>query len=877
MHGFRRVIVSGWILLLLPIVGVVAAEGLPRTQFNFKTPSPVAYEVAPLAKRAEGPRWLQAHERDRPGVRVEFGSQIILRLAKGQALGQATAGLGLEFVREFAPQLFILEARSVWNALVAAETLGLRDGVQVSHPVRRRPMQKMTRLAKRPNDPLFPLQWTLENRDAETGAILGPEFNIREAWATATGKGIVIGFADDGVELTHTDFQGQGAEDLHYNFTIEQPKGEPLNTRQNHGTVVAGLAVATINNGKGIAGVSPGARFASQVVWDAGDSFGTELEVANMFKHRVDAIHVQNHSWGSSSIEQLDVPEIEAVAINEAIENGRDGKGVIMVRVTGNNRSSDWSAADDGYSNDPRVVTVGAVGADGRVAGFSNAGACVLCAGLIGETGGDHPVYSTDRMGSVGWNRKSNNDDPEVGSYIAIDRGGNSYSVPQIAGIVALMLEANPELTYRDVQQVLIHASRHYDFEDPFLAPNAAGYWFSINTGFGVPDAGSSVRLAKHWTNAESLVEKTYKEESLNNVPDDGLLVQTILGGAVNTFRASPGNGLVPDDPIEALPLIDVGKALKPIVTNLSGAGALIQRGGAFFSEKVRHAADAGAVFAVIYNHTGGDERFILGDMNSVPIPAVFITQNDGEKIRTIMASTAEERVKVKLALEQTGAVINVPDSLLCEQVGVRVDMKHPIRGDIRLTVKSPSGTRSVLQANVPSGSDWRSDWGFWSNQFFYEPAKGDWTIAVTDMAESFTGVLSSIELTVRGTALTDTDNDGLDDEWEQANFGSLDKERLDDPDRDGWPNSREQAMHTNPALFDREFDVRLRPLADGRLRFSWPAWHGFRFHVQSAAAVDGVWTDRALVEPGQYESEWVAEPESGSDRFFRVKAELKP
>ena len=203
--------------------------------------------------------------------------------------------------------------------------------------------------------------------------------------------------------------------------------------------------------------------------------------------------------------------------------------------------------------------------------------------------------------------------------------------------------------------------------------------------------------------------------------------------------------------------------------------------------------------------------------------------------------------------------------------------MKHPIRGDIRLTVTSPSGTRSVLQANVPDGSEWRSDWVFWSNQFFYEPAKGDWTVAVTDMAESFTGVLSSIELTVRGTVLTDADNDGLDDEWEQANFGSLDEDRLGDPDRDGWLNSREQAMHTAPAVFDREFDVRLRPLADGRLRFSWPAWHGFRFHVQSATTVDGKWTDRAIVEPGQYESEWVTEPQSGNDRFFRVKAELKP
>ena len=108
------------------------------------------------------------------------------------------------------------------------------------------------------------------------------------------------------------------------------------------------------------------------------------------------------------------------------------------------------------------------------------------------------------------------------------------------------------------------------------------------------------------------------------------------------------------------------------------------------------------------------------------------------------------------------------------------MDMKHPIRGDIRLTVTSPSGTRSVLQADVPDGSEWRSDWVFWSNQFFYEPAKGDWTVAVTDMAESFTGVLSSIDLTVRGTVLTDADNDGLDDEWEQASFGSLDEVGLE-------------------------------------------------------------------------------------------------
>ncbi|MED6326245.1 MAG: hypothetical protein VYE14_02695, partial [Verrucomicrobiota bacterium] len=117
MHGFRRVIVSGWILFLLPIVGAVAAEGLPRIQFNFKTPSPVAYELEPLAKRENEPRWQPARERDRPEVRIRFGSQIILRLAKGHAFGRATSGLNLELVQEFAPRLFVLQARSVPDAL----------------------------------------------------------------------------------------------------------------------------------------------------------------------------------------------------------------------------------------------------------------------------------------------------------------------------------------------------------------------------------------------------------------------------------------------------------------------------------------------------------------------------------------------------------------------------------------------------------------------------------------------------------------------------------------------------------------------------------------------------------------------------------------
>ncbi len=369
-----------------------AVETIGVVTYALKTPRLVVYSVdsSDLAKD-----WARGHERDRPRVRVQFSSRVVLQLAKGTTLGQVMRGSLLKPDREFAPGLFILQAQNVKVALEESQRLAKSRNVLVSHPVRRRPIKKMAPMAPRPNDPLFPTQWPLENRDRETGAILGPELNIREAWAESTGKGVVIGIVDDGVDLAHTEFIGQGVDDLHFNFTNGKANGNPVAQDQTHGTVVAGIAVAKANNGKGIAGVSPDARFASLVVWDAGDNFGTEEEIADMFQYRNDRIAVQNHSWGLSTSAQLDAMVLEKQAIKRAIEQGRDGKGVVMIRGAGNYRAQDWSAADDGYSNDPRVLTVGAVGPTGRVHSFSNMGACVLCAGLIGRG-----VYSTDRMGA---------------------------------------------------------------------------------------------------------------------------------------------------------------------------------------------------------------------------------------------------------------------------------------------------------------------------------------------------------------------------------------------------------------------------------------------------------------------------------------------
>ncbi len=861
--------------LLLAVVNlpsgltIQAAEAGDRVAYALKTPRPVVYLVDPSDLAND---WVPGRERDRPAVRVKFGSRVVLQLAKGTTLDQALRESSLKPDREFGEGLFVLQAGSVAEALAQSQRLAKRPSVLVSHPVRRRPIKKMNPLAPRPNDPLFSTQWPLENRDLETGTILGPEFNIREAWAEAIGKGVVIGIADDGVDLAHTEFVGQAVDDLHFNFTTGKADGNPVASDQGHGTIVAGLALARANNGRGIAGVAPGARLASLVVWTPKDEFGSEEEIADMFQYRNDRIAVQNHSWGSSTSAQLDAAALEKQAIKQAIEKGRNGKGVVMIRVSGNERARNWSAADDGYSNDPRVLTVGTVGLVGRVLNFSNMGACVLCAGLISKG-----VYSTDRMSALGWNRESSDDDPEVGSYYALKHLGNSYTLPQIAGLVALILSANPDLTYRDVQQVIIHASRHYDFADPFLQSNASGYPFSLNTGYGVPDAGAAVRLAKRWTNVRPLVEKSYKQTSVVPVPDDGLRLQIFANGKNSAFAASPGDGLVADDSIEPLPLVDVGRAMRPLEVDLTGKAALIEYGGAFFSEKVRYAANAGAVYAIIYNHRNGNERYKMSGLDFSPIPAVFLSQNDGAAIRELMGAAGDETPKVRLSLESSGAVVVVPDELLCEQIGVRVNMTHPVRRDIRLTVQSPAGTRSILQANISDGSAWRSDWTFWSNRFFYEPAKGDWTVVVSDLAKNFTGVLSAVELTVRGTAIDDSDNDGLDDNWETEQFQSLGQSALDDPDGDGASNAREQALRTDPEAFDGRVDLRYLRLADGILRLAWPSWRGFAYSVQSADHALGPWSERAVIEPGKFQTIWDAKPEAEGVRFYRVRAELKP
>jgi subtilisin family serine protease len=886
--------------LLFPALGA-ETNGLARVEF--REPRASAYLVpgsaASGAKTAgrsavaatAGQTWTTAWIEGSTNT-VELGNRVVLQLEPGRNLDAFLAGGQLTRSRTIRSNLFILQATDSRTAIEAAAALAPREGVLASYPVMRRPLRHHDAYAPAPNDPRFAEQWNLENRGAD-GNLAGPDLNVRAAWPATRGDGVVVAVADEGFQLDHPELATQQSSDLHFNFYRNTASGGPASPDANHGTAVAGLIAATQDNHRGLSGIAPSARLASWVVFGTShgqESIASDEQLMDMFQYASNRVAVQNHSWGSTSSSQVALDALTDSGIASAVTSGRDGKGVVIVRAAGNEREGLINANDDGYANDPRVIAVAALRQDGRACSYSSPGACLLVAapsgdaidtnndGLADATDPNAPdVLTTDRTGAEGYNT----DATTAGDYTGFD--GTSASSPQVAGVAALILSANPALTYRDVQQILVHSARHYDLADPDVHTNGAGLRFSHNVGFGVPDAGFAVQLARAWSNRPPVTRLSFTNTSRLNIPDDSLRVICAASGlptSLASIRCLPSLGLHPDEPTSALPLVDVGMANDELTDDLHGKVALIQRGISYFSDKIARAARAGAVAAVIYNHVGTTDIQAMGGTTFVPIPAVSIGKSDGEALRDFLAVHPETTA----ALQLTPVVYRfaVDATLACEQVGVRLKTTHTSRSDVRVALVSPQGSRSVLQAINDDSARGPTDWTYWTVQHFYEASRGEWRLEVSDERNtqvstfstgtvSATGAVIYAELILTGVGIVDRDGDGLDDAWEQRAFGSLNLGPRDDPDGDGFNNAREQVMGTDPMTPNAPLRLEFAELSPGRWRFSWPGLEGGSYRLQTGSELGQTWSDVSQV-PGRFPvTEQVFPAPAGPRQFYRL------
>lgn len=473
------------------------AESVPQ-----KVPEVSAPEPGESPDRASVPEKAPAGEADtKPsGGEAEAAEpsgagpteQWAVQLAPGSDPGAVAASVGAQVYRPVTglEGYYVVEAEGSEKGAEKARmqaALTAHPAVLWSEQQVARAREKRT-LPVAVEDPLFGEQWHLWN-DGQEGALRGEDGNVPYGWAEGRlGSGIVVAVVDDGLEGTHPDLAGNVLAGLGYDYLDGDSDPSPESTDDSHGTAVAGI-VAARDNALGIRGVAPRAGLAG--IRMLGDGI-TDAQEASSLGHARDTIDVYNNSWGPTR--PYDGPDgLARQALTTGRDTGRGGLGNLFVWAAGNSAEDGDRADYDGYLTRRETIAVGAMGADGQYTSYSEPGACVLVSAPSRGTGGPG-IVTTDLTGSWGLTEGSYT---ETGLFSGF--GGTSAAAPYVSGALALLLEERPELSWRDVQHLLVKSATRVDRADSGWRSNAVGHRFHPRYGFGRVDVRGLLALAREW------------------------------------------------------------------------------------------------------------------------------------------------------------------------------------------------------------------------------------------------------------------------------------------------------------------------------------------------------------------------------------------
>ena len=333
-----------------------------------------------------------------------------------------------------------------------------------------------------PNDPYGVHQWYLQSV-GQDGALPGQDVQACAAWDLTRGDPeVIIAVIDDGVDLTHEDLQG---DKFVPGYDFYDNDADPAAVAENedyHGTAVIGVAAANGNNGIGVTGIAPGCRI-MPIRLVAGHT-SDEQDASAIHFAAYNGAWIISNSWGppdGNPFIQGDeliypLPDIVRAAIDYAGDSGRGGKGCVICWAAGNGNEP---VGYDGYASYEKVLAVGACTDQGRKAYYSDYGPELdVCAPSDGgKTSG---IWTTDYMGTEGYNQGGSLSGDRAGNYTSAF-GGTSSAAPLAAGIAALILSREPDLTREEVVQRLRSTADRIDLRSARY--NLAGQ--SIRYGSG--------------------------------------------------------------------------------------------------------------------------------------------------------------------------------------------------------------------------------------------------------------------------------------------------------------------------------------------------------------------------------------------------------
>ncbi len=379
------------------------------------------------------------------------------------------------------------------DAVEVAARLQKETGVAVAEP----DLATTKRLAnfELPNDELLAQQWHLENTGILDGQSVGlkrgADARVVAAWKTLGSLGssdVVVGIIDDGFDLGHPDLSGKSVFPWDFERNSSDVHPEPDRTdpdRGNwHGTACAGVAVGSAQAGQ-ILGVAPGAKLLP-VRWND----LTSEQVAKWFNYMTErGAGVVSCSWGAeANFYELDTRITHA--IERCARDGRNSKGCVIVFAAGNSGTdvNDPPRSLNGFATHSEVMAVAASTSIDTQADYSNFGdeiwVCAPSQGLGGRF-----VITSDATGTyiddAGVERSSGY---TAGDYASFT--GTSSSCALLAGVCALVLSANPELTSAEVREIIKLTARRIGPESEYRNGHSTKF------GYGCVDADSAVKEA---------------------------------------------------------------------------------------------------------------------------------------------------------------------------------------------------------------------------------------------------------------------------------------------------------------------------------------------------------------------------------------------
>ncbi len=301
------------------------------------------------------------------------------------------------------------------------------------------------------NDPFFGSQWHLT------------KIGVPSAWNATDGSGVRIAILDTGVDGNHPDLKDRMVAG--YNFYDGNTDTRDVH---GHGTAVAGTAAATLNNGAGVA--SPAGRASIMPLRiSAPDGYAYWSTVANALVWAADnGARVANVSYavtGSSTV--------------QSAANYMKSKGGLVVVSAGNN------GRDEGLAATSAMITVSATDSGDNLTSWSSYGPMVD----ISAPGAG--IYTTTNGGGYGsWN-------------------GTSFSSPLTAGVVAMMMSANPALAPADVERLL------------------------LSTALDLGTAGTDTRFGSGRVDAEAAVAAAASTATTADTTAPTVAIATPAGGSI--------------------------------------------------------------------------------------------------------------------------------------------------------------------------------------------------------------------------------------------------------------------------------------------------------------------------------------------------------